>query len=143
MQNHYLYDFFLFKTEGDLRIDNDYMLKLHKQYFNKEKTGTITDSLLVGRILHKCQNSEERITEDSISVRNQSEVSEKGKKKTTKIVQDPRSPESIAEESFREKAVMRMEKALNTKQGLKKSESVIFMQDMIKNVSFSNLLELY
>lgn len=35
MQNHYIYDYFVFKTADNINIEDDYLLKLHKQYFSK------------------------------------------------------------------------------------------------------------
>lgn len=67
MQNRYIYDFFVFKTAGELDIDDDYMEKLHKHYFNKEKVNGLTDNLRIGRIAHICQAEEDLYTEDSIS----------------------------------------------------------------------------
>jgi hypothetical protein len=67
MNNHVIYDYFVFKTADSLNIEEDYLLKLHKQYFFKEKITSFTDNLVIGRIPHICHTEEDLITEDSIS----------------------------------------------------------------------------
>jgi hypothetical protein len=71
LKNHYLYDFFVFKTSDNLNIEDDYLSKLHKQYFSKEKNNTsMTDKLVIGRIPHICHTDSDQITEDSNSDKN-------------------------------------------------------------------------
>jgi hypothetical protein len=94
-----LYDFFVFKTAGNVAIVNDYLLKLRKQqHFNKEKTNSLTDNLLIGRIPHICHTEEDQITDDSISERERnSDKTSTAKQKMTKSHLEQKSPICVDE----------------------------------------------
>lgn len=64
------------------------------------------------------------------------------RKRYLESLSDSKSPIRINEEMIRKKAALKVEEAMK-KPGIQKSESMIFMQKMMQNMSLSNLLELY
>lgn len=65
------------------------------------------------------------------------------KKSLTSTPKSNKTPCKDSEKKIREKVCEKIAMMAEKKPGIKRSESVIFMEEMVKNVSISNLLEFY
>lgn len=144
IDRHYYDECFVFKQRDKVDVITDYLEKTNKHYFNYERNPTKSkcSDLMVGRIEHICRPASETITSDSFC----DEMSEKNMMKNRSPKSEVsvfHSPAKEAEQAIRMRVAEKLNEAVERKPGMQRSESVVFMQTMVKNASISALLEFY